>query len=86
MSIHLGASNGTNVAFYGLRILNVIEMSVNQFNICPSCVHRKTCVLTSQKDKVWSCSEYDEGALETTFRLPNSIDKNRSDKSLMTLA
>ncbi|WP_159017765.1 hypothetical protein [Algibacter sp. L3A6] len=78
--------NGTNVAFYGLGILNVIEMSVNQFNICPSCVHCKTCVLTSQKDKVWSCSEYEEEALEPSFSLANRIDKNRSKKSLMTLA
>jgi len=35
-------------------------MKSNPFNICPTCVHRKTCVLTQQKDKVWSCSEYDE--------------------------
>lgn len=33
---------------------------MNHFNICPSCVHRNDCVLTAQKDKVWSCSEYDE--------------------------
>ena len=33
---------------------------MNHFNICPSCMHRSTCVLTAQKDKVWSCSEYDE--------------------------
>lgn len=33
---------------------------MNQFNICPSCVHRNNCVLTAQKDKVWSCSEFDE--------------------------
>ena len=33
---------------------------MNHFNICPSCMHRNNCVLTVQKDKVWSCSEYDE--------------------------
>ena len=33
---------------------------MNQFNICPSCIHLHNCVLTAQKDKVWSCSEYDE--------------------------
>ncbi|MDN3492834.1 hypothetical protein [Winogradskyella bathintestinalis] len=32
---------------------------MNHLNICPSCVHRNDCVLTAQKDKVWSCSEYD---------------------------
>ena len=35
-------------------------MSMNHFNICPGCIHRNTCVLTMQKDKVWSCSEFDE--------------------------
>jgi hypothetical protein len=34
-------------------------MNINHFNICPSCIHNSTCVLTAQKDKVWSCSEYD---------------------------
>ena len=33
---------------------------MNHFNICPSCMHRSTCVLTTQKNKVWSCSEFDE--------------------------
>ena len=33
---------------------------MNQFNICPSCIHLNDCVLTAQKDKVWSCSEFDE--------------------------
>jgi len=38
---------------------------MNQFNICPSCMHRNNCVLTAQKDKVWSCSEFDEAISET---------------------
>lgn len=33
---------------------------MNHFNICPSCMHRNSCVLTTQKDKVWSCSEFDQ--------------------------
>ena len=33
---------------------------MNHINICPSCMHRNSCVLTAQKDKVWSCSEFDE--------------------------
>lgn len=35
-------------------------MKTNNFNICPSCTHRNTCVLTAHKDKVWSCSEFEE--------------------------
>lgn len=33
---------------------------MNHFNICPSCTYRNNCVLTIQKGKVWSCSEFDE--------------------------
>ena len=33
---------------------------MNDVNICPSCKHFNHCVLTEQKDKVWSCSEYEE--------------------------
>lgn len=33
---------------------------MNPFNICPNCNHLNSCVLTSQKEKVWSCSDYEE--------------------------
>lgn len=33
---------------------------MNHFNICPTCIHQNYCVLTTQKEKVWSCSEFDE--------------------------
>ncbi|WP_165806021.1 hypothetical protein [Marixanthomonas spongiae] len=39
-------------------------METNSFNICPTCLHRNTCVLTEQKSQVWSCSEYDEAGFE----------------------
>lgn len=39
---------------------------MNHFNICPSCIHRNSCVLTAQKDTVWSCSEYDENVQNKT--------------------
>ncbi|SFI99143.1 hypothetical protein [Olleya namhaensis] len=32
---------------------------MSHFNICPDCIHRNYCVLTAQKDNVWSCSEFD---------------------------
>lgn len=35
-------------------------MNVNPFNICPSCAFISTCVLTENKAKVWSCSEFVE--------------------------
>lgn len=42
-------------------------MKTNQFNICPSCIHVKTCVLTAQKSQVWSCSEYEEVQAPSNF-------------------
>jgi len=39
-------------------------MKANPFNICPTCNHKETCVLTDQKNQVWSCSEYDEVTFE----------------------
>lgn len=39
-------------------------MITNSFNICPTCAHLKYCVLTEMKEKVWSCSEYDEAKPE----------------------
>ncbi|WP_155912644.1 hypothetical protein [Mesoflavibacter zeaxanthinifaciens] len=49
-------------------------------NICPNCIHRNTCALTAQKDKVWSCSEYDENTLEEevleTHNIPKQQNKN----------
>lgn len=35
-------------------------MNANPFNICPSCTEVNICVLTRSKEKVWSCSEYNE--------------------------
>ena len=35
-------------------------MNINTINICPTCMHKNSCVLTTQKSKVWNCSEYDE--------------------------
>ena len=32
---------------------------MKHFNICPICIHQSYCALTTQKDKVWSCSEFD---------------------------
>lgn len=41
---------------------------MSSFNICPSCMHQNSCVLTAQKDKVWSCSDYDEVKSETLVK------------------
>lgn len=35
-------------------------MKTNHFNLCKGCMHINNCVLTNQKEKVFSCSEFDE--------------------------
>ncbi|MCF1192271.1 hypothetical protein LRR18_11805 [Mangrovimonas sp. AS39] len=49
-------------------------MSTNHFSICLSCINQYTCILTTQKDKVWSCSEYDDN-------LPNSNEAENVQES-----
>jgi len=46
-------------------------MKSNPFNICPTCNHSETCVLTDQKSQVWSCSEYEEETAEVSQKLEN---------------
>ncbi|WP_452221233.1 hypothetical protein [Lacinutrix salivirga] len=43
---------------------------MNNFNICPSCIHKDSCVLTNQKDMVWSCSEFDENTINNHLVKP----------------
>ena len=40
--------------------ITLINWNMNHFNICPTCKYIDGCVLTTQKDKVWSCSEFSE--------------------------
>lgn len=35
-------------------------MKANPFNLCARCYHITSCVLTHQKNSVWSCSEFDD--------------------------
>ncbi|MBR9845577.1 MAG: hypothetical protein GYB35_05435 [Algicola sp.] len=53
---------------------------MNHFNICLSCMHRNYCVLTVQKDKVWSCSEYDETKPDETV-----LGKTEQPKRILEL-
>lgn len=54
--------------------INYCFMSTNHFSICLSCINQYTCILTTQKDKVWSCSEYDDN-------LPNSNEAENVQES-----
>ena len=52
---------------------------MSHFNICPNCIHRNYCVLTTNKDTVWSCSEFD--ALKPNQ--PNSEQVKQPEKELV---
>ncbi|RDK89174.1 hypothetical protein [Marinirhabdus gelatinilytica] len=55
-------------------------MKPNTFNICPTCIHRDSCVITHDKSQVWSCSEYEEGATEAKNQhLVNNINKEKPE-------
>lgn len=55
---------------------------MNHINICPSCIHRNNCVLTMQKDKVWSCSEYDLEVAELTNLKTVQESKENAERKL----
>lgn len=61
-------------------------MKANQFNLCPSCIHLEMCVLTSQKSKVWSCSEYDEdiATISKKTNLKTSIKQEQKPEMVMS--
>ncbi|QNJ99130.1 hypothetical protein [Constantimarinum furrinae] len=62
-------------------------MKTNAFNICPSCIHRDICVLTTQKSRVWSCSEYDEELSEDShLELIMSSDLKTKQQTVTVLA
>lgn len=54
-------------------------MKTHSFNLCPSCLYKNSCVLTTLKSQVWSCSEYDED----NFKEDHSfvIDKTNKNES-----
>lgn len=36
----------------------------SQYYLCKECMHMNNCVITSYKEKVFSCSEFDENSTE----------------------
>ncbi|WP_194852269.1 hypothetical protein [Nonlabens antarcticus] len=48
------------------------------FNICPACMHKETCVLTHEKSQVWSCSDFDEKVATANLQpQKNNLQKKR---------
>lgn len=58
-------------------------MNLNALNICTTCIHRNTCVLTTQKSQVWCCSEYDE---ETDQLKVKQTSKKKSSEPSLAMA
>ncbi|SDF08181.1 hypothetical protein [Ulvibacter litoralis] len=60
-------------------------MKTNSFNICPTCEHRETCILTDQKAQVWSCSEYEEIS-NVVVTIPQEPSVKKEDQPTMAMA
>ncbi|WP_159023266.1 hypothetical protein [Formosa sp. L2A11] len=45
-------------------------MKKSRYSICPECVHCNACVLTSQKEKVTSCSEFESALFSDMANRP----------------
>ncbi|MDG5491186.1 hypothetical protein [Psychroserpens sp. SPM9] len=58
---------------------------MNHFNICPSCMHRNSCVLTAQKDKVWSCSEFDEETPPDPYHFETKQSSDQHKEEILQL-
>ena len=61
-------------------------MKANPFNICPTCMHRETCVLTQQKNQVWSCSEYEEETSDLKYSDNSRATISIEDRPEMAMA
>ncbi|MDO6759250.1 hypothetical protein Q4566_03490 [Tamlana sp. 2_MG-2023] len=46
---------------------------MNRITICSNCMYMVDCVLTKQKDKVWSCSEYNDDHLKNEVIILNAV-------------
>ena len=47
-----------------------IFMKTNPLNLCSICINNTACVLTHAKEKVWSCSDFEEST--TVYKHKNT--------------
>lgn len=45
-------------------------MILNNKSLCNTCIHAAYCSLTSNKNAIWSCSEYEKQYLKNTNPTP----------------
>lgn len=69
---------------YNSVIKNII-MKINNTSLCSTCIHAISCSLTSNKNAIWSCSEYEEQVLKNnnpkTILIP-SFNFTNSEKEM----
>ncbi|MAM29849.1 MAG: hypothetical protein CMC13_12575 [Flavobacteriaceae bacterium] len=61
-------------------------MTSNTFNICRTCIHRDSCVITHNKSQVWSCSEYEVEEKATETKKPLNINNVKKEAPEMAMA
>lgn len=47
-------------------VIKNVMMIINCNSLCNTCLHASSCNLTSNKNFIWSCSEYEEETLKNT--------------------
>lgn len=51
-------------------------MSANTINLCLHCFHVNTCVLTTLKELVFSCSEFEEIKPDANYNIHNIVESS----------
>jgi len=49
-------------------------MNAPTINLCLTCLHINACVLTTLKELVFSCSEYDEIKADADYDIHNTVE------------
>ncbi|KAA3651253.1 MAG: hypothetical protein DWP98_03385 [Bacteroidetes bacterium] len=60
-------------------------MNSTGLNLCQSCVYLHSCVLTLQKEKVWSCSEYESNTTELSETKPPKKVSSKKRKLVVSI-
>ncbi|MCH3885020.1 hypothetical protein [Tenacibaculum aquimarinum] len=56
-------------------------MKVNTTSLCNTCVYAASCNLTSNKNAIWSCSEFETERLKNTNQKTNLLPNLNFTKS-----
>lgn len=62
--------SSTGIAIVWIFIIKSQTMIATSISICRECIHLTYCVLTDQKEKVWTCSEYNDAEFDQELIVP----------------